>query len=116
MLLGIFNGLIGQLVIRQPQEGLHFGLTVQGPSYSKTMRSLKTGQILQGHTIEMSPRNLMRKNKNKGVINIAALAAKIKERVAGQLTKGQFTSAEFAVEMIEAPGEFTFIPQYQEKS
>jgi hypothetical protein len=28
------------------------------------------------------------------------------------LTKGKFTSAEFGVEMIEAPGEFTFKPQF----
>ena len=110
VLLGIFNGQIEQLVIRQPQEGLHFGLTVEGQSFSKTMRSLKTGKIQQGNTIEMSAQNLMRDQEYKGVIKIAALAAKIKKRVADQLTNGKFTSAEFAVQMIEAPGQFTFKP------
>ena len=116
VMLGIFNGLIGQLVIRQPQEGLHFGLTVEGQSYTKKMRNLKTGQIQQDNTLEISANNLMRDQEYKGVIKIAALAAKIKKTVTGQLTKGKFTSAEFGVEMIEAPGEFTFKPQYPKKS
>jgi hypothetical protein len=116
VMLGLFNGLIGQLVIRQPQEGLHFGLTPENESYTKTLRDLKTGQILQGSTISLSQNNLMRDQKNKGVINIAALAAKMKDQLAnsGQLTDGdgRFTSAEYAVQMIEAPGEFTFQPQF----
>jgi hypothetical protein len=112
VMLGIFNGLIGQLVIRQPQEGLHFGLTPENQTYTKTLRDSETGRILQGKVIDLSQNNLMRDQENKGVINIAALAAKIKEGVSDQLTKGKFTSAEFAVQMIEAPGEFTFLPQY----
>ena len=108
VMLGIFNGMIEQVVIRQPQEGLHFGLTPENQSYSKTLRDFKTGQILQGNVIDFSQNNLMRDQKNKGVINVAALAAKIKEGVDDQLTEGKFTSAEFAVQMIEAPGEFTF--------
>ncbi|MGE0683356.1 MAG: hypothetical protein AB7P69_20955 [Candidatus Binatia bacterium] len=35
VMLGLFNGIIAQLVIRQPQEGLHFGLTKEGLSYTK---------------------------------------------------------------------------------
>ena len=112
VMLGIFNGMIKQLVIRQPQEGLHFGLTPENQSYSKTLRDFKTGQNLQGNVIDLSQNKLMRDQKNMGVINIAALAAKIKEGVADQLTEGKFTSAEFAVQMIEAPGEFTFQPQF----
>lgn len=115
VMLGVFNGMIGQLVIRQPQEGLHFGLTPENQSYSKTLRDLKTGQILQDEIIDLSRNNLMRDQQNKGVINIAALAARIKEGVADQLTKGKFTSAEFAVQMIEAPGEFTFQPRFPKK-
>jgi hypothetical protein len=112
VMLGIFNGLIGQLVVRQPQEGLHFGLTPENQSYTKTLRDSETGRILQGKVIDLSQNNLMRDQENKGVINIAALAAKIKAGVADQLRDGKFTAAEFAVQMIEAPGEFTFQPQY----
>lgn len=114
VMLGIFNGLIGQLVIRQPQEGLHFGLTPENQSYTKKLRDLETGQIRQDHTVDLSQNNLMRDQENKGVINIAALAARLKEGLINinQLKNGKFTSAEFAVQMIEAPGEFTFEPQY----
>lgn len=118
VMLGIFNGPVGQLVIRQPQEGLHFGLTpdpVSG-SYTKRLRDMNTGEILQDETrdetIDLSQNNLLREQENKGVIDVTALADQIKERLEthGQLRNNTFTSAEFAVQMIEAPGEFTFKP------
>jgi hypothetical protein len=116
VMIGIFNGIIGQLVIRQPQEGLHFGLTTETEGYSKTLRELnpeKAGEILQDKTINLSQDNLMRDQSNKGVINVGALADKMKQELSGlqQLKDKKFTSAEFAVEMIESPGEFTFIPK-----
>ena len=47
---------------------------------------------------------------------IGALAAGMKEQLSAldELHDDMFTSAEFAVEMIEAPGEFTFIPKSAE--
>jgi hypothetical protein len=121
VMLGVFNGIIGRLVVRQPQEGLHFGLTRRGQSCSKTLRELgykdpsRAGEVLQDQTIDLSQRNLMR--EARGVIDIAALAGKMQDALSrsGELagTAGaqavKFTSAEFAVQMIEAAGEFTFI-------
>lgn len=123
-MLGIFNGMIGQLVIRQPQEGLHFGLTVEKQSYIKKLREMgykdpaKAGEILQDKTIDLSRDNLMRdQKKSRGVINIGKLAAKMKDTLGkGRLKDGKFTSAEFAVEMIEAAGEFTFQPNDKKSS
>jgi hypothetical protein len=188
VMLGLFNGIIAQLVIRQPQEGLHFGLTKEDPAgelkkllklageprpeeflknfrsltelekqklkdklsaktkgllkeeqynklltglmkatpnavlYTKTLRELgyknpaKAGEILQGKTIDLFGDDLMRDN-SKGVINIKKLADKMKQELSeiGQLKPDElklntFTSAEFAVEMIEAAGEFTYYP------
>ncbi|OQW75608.1 MAG: hypothetical protein BVN35_08130 [Proteobacteria bacterium ST_bin11] len=40
IMFGLFNGTVDQLVIRQPQESLHFGLTRQGNGYAKTLREL----------------------------------------------------------------------------
>ena len=124
VMLGIFNGMVERLVIRQPQEGLHFGLSLDPHrrSYTKTLRNLgykipdKAGEIFQEHTIDLSRDGLMRDQKNKGVINIGALAAGMKEQLSAldELHDDMFTSAEFAVEMIEAPGEFTFIPKSAE--
>jgi hypothetical protein len=130
VMLGIFNGLIRQLIIRQPQEGLHFGLTLEKRSYSKRLRELgyenptNAGDPLKDKTgnkdmiIDLSENNLMRDPKNKGVINISALAAEMKKQLSAleQLKDDKFTSAEFAVEMIEAPGEFTFIPKPNKQS
>jgi hypothetical protein len=117
VMLGIFNGVIAQLVIRQPQEGLHFGLTKDGQSYTKTLRELgyknadRAGQLLAA-TIDLSRDKLMRDQEQQGVVKIAELANKMNTALSSvaQLKDGKFTSAEFAVEMIEAAGEFTFRP------
>jgi len=116
VMLGIFNGQIGQLVIRQPQEGLHFGLTPENGSFTKTLRELgykhpeRAGENLDASAINLSQEGLMR---DKRVINIKNLANEMKSHlsVSGELQEDKFTSAEFAVEMIEAAGEFTFIPK-----
>lgn len=111
VMLGIFNGSIAQLVIRQPQESLHFGLTRNGSSFSKSLRNLgfrdkkQAGQIF-GKPIDVN--KLMRDQPQKGVINVAGLAGEMKTQLKDELLEGKFTSAEFAVEMIEAAGEFTF--------
>ena len=113
-MLGIFNGIIDQLVIRPPQEGLHFGLKLEESSFAKTLRELgyknqkRAGEILPSSEIkDMNP--LMR-DQNKRVIKMCDLAENIKTELLkeDQLKDGKFTSAEFAVEMIEAAGEFTF--------
>ena len=117
VMLGIFNGIIAQLVIRQPQEGLHFGLTKEGQSYTKTLRELgyknadRAGQPLAA-TIDLFRDKLMRDQEQQGVVKIAQLANKMNTALSSvaQLKDGKFTSAEFGVEMIEAAGEFTFRP------
>jgi hypothetical protein len=128
VMLGIFNGIIAQLVIRQPQEGLHFGLTrtdqasATMPSYGKTLRELgykdpaRAGEILHDQNVDLAKLNLMR--ETRGVIDIAGLVGTMQHALAsaGELAvdsatqQVKFTSAEFAVQMIEAAGEFTFVP------
>lgn len=115
VMLGIFNGAIAQVVVRQPQEGLHFGLTRDVNSLTKSMRKFghkdpaEAGQISQQNVVDLGAKNLIRAQTQKGVINVAALAAEIKSQLAAMDEfKDRFTSAEFAAEMIEAPGEFTF--------
>jgi hypothetical protein len=116
VMLGLFNGIIAHLVIRQPQEGLHFGLTKQAQSYTKRLRELgyknpsNAGQLLPTTEIDLAKDKLLRDQDYKGVIKVTDLANKIRSLLSaqGQLEDGRFTSAEFAVEMIEAAGEFTF--------
>jgi hypothetical protein len=127
IMLGLFNGMIGQLVIRQPQEGLHFGLARDNADFIKSLRELgyksraRAGEVLEGSSVKLSDAGLMR-DMNKGVINIKNLAQQMQEKLSSleQLQKDQqgdikFTSAEFAVEMIESAGEFTFIPERKPK-
>ena len=122
VMLGLFNGIIDQLVIRQPQEGLHFGLTKQGESYTKTLRELgyknpaTAGEALNEKVMDLSSGDLMRDTGRK-VVNVQKLADRMKQELSslGQLKPdplipNNFTSAEFAVEMIEAAGEFTYYP------
>ena len=116
-MLGIFNGRIAQLVVRQPQEGLHFGLTRKDNSFIKTLRKLGfhgsagKGEVSETNVIDLTAKGLMRKGSPQGVINVAGVAAQMKSQLSNELLEGKFTSAEFAVEMIEAAGQFTFIPK-----
>jgi hypothetical protein len=115
VMLGIFNGKIARVVIRQPQEGLHFGVTRQRGSFSKALRKMgytnptEAGEISQVNVI--SGANLMRAQAQSGVIKVAEFAAQMKARLTNlrELKDEKFTSAEFAVQMIEAAGEFTFL-------
>ena len=119
VMLGVFNGAITQLVIRQPQEGLHFGFTPTEQSYTKTLRELgykvpnRAGQVLPKLMIDLAEKKLLRDSMHKGVIKIADTAAAMKQSLVenDQLEDNKFTSAEFAVEMIEAAGEFTYLPR-----
>ncbi|MEN6374656.1 MAG: hypothetical protein ABFD75_07745 [Smithella sp.] len=132
VMLGIFNGKIAELVIRQPQEGLHFGVTViseNGP-YTKKLRDLgnndqeqaeqpkKAGTPLAGDPMPIPMRVQEKESKYPGVIDIEKTAAAMKEILfnEGELKEDKFTSAEFAVEMIEAAGEFTYLLNIQSSS
>lgn len=121
VMLGLFNGVIERLVIRQPQEGLHFGLEVDGEGrYGKRLRDMgfidpkRAGKPLDPEIeLALQGDGLMRSQSADGpagVIEIAALAEAMKVQLEdrGQLRKGRFTSAEFAIEMLEAAGEFTY--------
>lgn len=115
VMLGVFNGGIAQLVIRQPQESLHFGLTREGTSVVKTLRNpgfkvpAEAGNPLK-EFIDLGTKGLMRVQPQTGVINITDLAKEMRKLLAAELLNDKFTSAEFAVEMIEAAGQFTFSP------
>jgi len=138
-MLGIFNGKIDQLVIRQPQEGLHFGVTPgiesDPTAYTKRLRNFgfknpeDAGEAIQHTselgedagtaiplTIELGKEGFIRNSQpQKGVIKIGALANSMKQSLSklDLLKEGKFTSAEFAVQMIESPGEFTFKPDHK---
>lgn len=127
VMLGLFNGIVERLVIRQPQEGLHFGLKVDpAGGCRKTLRDMgfadpqRAGKPLEPEIeLDLLQKKLMRPQSADGpagVVEVAALAKAMKEDLAGrdQLAmdkegkEHKFTSAEFAIQMIEAAGEFAY--------
>jgi len=125
VLLCIFNGKVMTLTVKQPPEGLHFGLSPQGDGQYQRLSLRKvtaaSGGVQPGAQIpnaEKPPKPPiqvpMRKPADPSrpptrVIRMAKLAAQLGEglKSLGHETP-RFTSAELGVEMVESPGLVTF--------
>lgn len=123
VLIGIFNGPVAHLVVRQPQESLHFGLP---RGLAKTLRALssrkaRTGQQLPTLSVDPAPGieapPAAHARWDAGVVDVAGLADRMRKALAidGELPAEaahspprRLTSAELAVQMIETAGEFHF--------
>jgi hypothetical protein len=100
ILLCIFNGNVTRLEVREPQEGLHFGANPPRSGadyYDKNLRRLADGELLP-EAVKVRQRGSTR------VIKVFDL----KQAMQNQLKPAEITSAEFAVEMIDAPGKVIF--------
>jgi hypothetical protein len=111
IMLCLFNGKVTEIEIKQPPEGLHFGAEHSHSAYKKLhLRTLTPaegvgGQIEAGVDIPMRP-------GSKRVMNVEALANRMQEALQSRqamASDGPFTSAEFAVQMVESPGKALFI-------
>ena len=104
VLLGLYNGQLGSVTFKHPPESLHFGIDSQeGDDLSiwrQQLRSLDTGQ-LTGSAAEITFRN---RDEKRRVIDVSATTNAMK----AALAPPQFTSAEFAIQMIESPKSVTF--------
>jgi hypothetical protein len=117
VLFALFNGVTRTLVIREPREGLHFGLSADAGNYVKSLRNVDTGEVLEP-CIDLGAAGMMRNQDSRlgppanaaGVIDIAALATQMQQMLddCGQLVDGHFASAGFGLQMVESPGEFSF--------
>lgn len=119
LLMVLFNGVIGTLTIRQPREGLHFGLTpdAQSGHYVKSLRNTGSGDLCQQDgnplTVQLAPDQLLRDQPEKGVVRMAELAQRMQTELAaaGQLSDGHFGPGAFGLQLVEAAGEFNFSPE-----
>jgi hypothetical protein len=121
ILLCIFNGKVMHMTVKQPPEGLHFGLSPLGKGQYQRLSLRKVtsnsgGSVEPGEQIPNSGAPIdapMRKGASRPtrVVRVAALAAQMKERLTalGQAAP-LFTSGEFGVEMVESPGLVDFTP------
>ena len=108
--LGIFDGNIADITIKQPYEGLHFGIK-NNSTYLKNLKNEDgTNQEITDGTADVNA-ELNDGLIQNGVIDIAGLASIMQEKLTAKHwmnTTGEskgiyFTSAEFAYQMIDSP-------------
>jgi hypothetical protein len=112
VMLCIFNGAVMRFTVKQPPEGLHFGLSPAGKgAYQRiALRRVTADGGEPGAQIPRRPEDKPIDVPARGltrVVQIAALAEKFRDR----LSLSKFTSAEFAVQMVESPGLVEFKPR-----
>src|SRR5262249_53521458 len=100
--------------IKQPPEGLHFGLTAEGDgSYQKSLgRQLYDGAVKPGKGFPLDP-PIAAPMSGRGprVLAVTELATTLAKRLAdihGRSGGPVLTSAEFAVQMVDVPGVAVF--------
>jgi hypothetical protein len=101
ILLCIYNGKVTEIEAKEPPEGIHFGATSKPKGgYEKTGLRNITGdaRTMGDKTVEVPTRGR--------TVSVAALAAEMCEAL--KFAQRDFTSAEFAVQMIESPAKVTF--------
>jgi hypothetical protein len=112
ILLCIYNGKVTEIEIKQPPEAIHFGAATtaggQGGHTKTSLRNIRDvesmGNIDEGVTIKVPTRG-------QRVVAVSELAATINDELVRENlmeSDKRFTSAEFAVEMIESPAKVTF--------
>jgi len=96
VLIGIVQGELYSLKIHQAPEALHFGIdfiTEDGKEFKKNLRTIDEGRIKE------SQKFIHFRDGDKKVLPISSLAKQMREDLS--LPEDKFTSAEFALEMIE---------------
>jgi len=96
ILLCLFNGEVGRIEIKQPPEGLHFGLTRLTKGLGKLhLRNAAGEEIKKQATATM----------REYVLDVTSFAETIKETLE---LSSPVTSAELAMQMIDLPGRVIF--------
>lgn len=92
VLLGLYNGQIHKIDIAQPPESFHFAFDEIDGEYEKKMRSLEDGKLIDTKV------KVKIKDKLNRVVDIKATVDNMSDYF-----HREFTSAEFALEMIKNP-------------
>ena len=113
ILLCIYNGKVTEIEVKQPPEAIHFGAASKAAGgHEKTgLRKIKGDLQTLGDMLDPKAKDLVVPMSDKRVVDVNAVATNIKEALTDkrQMHEGDsFTSAEFALEMIESPAKVTF--------
>ncbi|MFZ0594904.1 MAG: hypothetical protein WAM39_30875 [Bryobacteraceae bacterium] len=112
ILLCIYNGFATDIEVKQPPEAVHFGAAIEikdkKTHYQKIkLRKVRGDAAALGDDIEPHKSTEIRlRSENTRVVDVTNLAAAIRSNLG--MTDRDFTSAEFAVEMIDAPAKVKF--------
>jgi len=113
IMLCLFNGKVTGIEIKQPPEGLHFGAAFDSGSnaYKKYhLRKLTPAENMGDQLSHEFGINVPMRSGRR-VIDIQALAKTMEQALQGvKALNGPFTSAEFAVQMVDPPGKAIFGP------
>ena len=97
ILLGIYAGECNYLEIRQPPEGMHFGMEKKDSGYQKRLRDPDTGELFADEEKNMVP--IAFRDCGRGVMD----PVKTAEGIKAKLRPDKVTSAYFALQMIQNP-------------
>lgn len=116
VLLCIFEGDVRTLDFFQKPDVLHFGLDADGVNFSKQLRKANGANLPDDHTpFKLKDEHWREKTLN--VVNFATTASGIKSLLlaskdvppADKTEFGEFTSADFAMEMLEGAERVRFV-------
>lgn len=103
LLLCLLGGVLTRVDLREPPEGVHFGLDTE--PWHKRLRYASGPQA--GEFIEGATQPVTLRPGSTTVIKTAALAHAMSPRVWPQAAQ-EFTAAQFGLEMVEGAGSVTF--------
>jgi len=115
LMIVLFGGTLARVDIHEPSEGLHFGVRPDMTPAQKDLRYVVSGTnsdsqaVNAGDIIPQSNVVAPIRNGSRGVISINTLASLVNPQVwPASVTPGAFTSAEFALELVQGVERVTF--------
>jgi hypothetical protein len=109
LLLCLVEGKIGKVVLKEPAEGIRFGVDDDGSIMLRHWRSDVTGSPIGGDArLDGVQADFARTDAAAGVLDVGRLAVKLAAQVADldhldKATIAQFGSAAFALQMLRSP-------------
>ncbi|MCK5125641.1 MAG: hypothetical protein KAR42_05255 [candidate division Zixibacteria bacterium] len=112
VMICIFDGEFKRVELRQPAEAMHFGLDIEKGQFSKSLRSTGVSRPL-GTILDVELDAIPFRTADRRTVNIEKLVEDMKTKLGKVGELGDyFTSAEFAVVMVESAQEGVFHNEY----